>query len=301
LLNRPSGFVNICWPPVGVAKMGPKCPVAVIVLTYNEEANIAGCLESVQGFADEVFVVDSYSTDATLDIARKYSPGIYQNPWKDWANQRNWALDHLDISHEWVLFLDADERITPEFAAELAQQLATAPPELAGFNVHFRFFFLGQPLRFAYESPPVVRLIRRGQGRWQCEGAREYAHLKGKLGNVDSKLDHPDQKGLAAWIAKQTGNAVRELRLQKLGPTLAAKPGNAPGTHERRWRRWLRDHVWQGLPRYWRTIPYFCYRYFIRGGILDGRAGFAYCFLQALWYPLVIDMMLEEESNVKKI
>jgi glycosyltransferase involved in cell wall biosynthesis len=281
--------------------MGPSCPVSVIVLTYNEAANIASCLASLKGFTDEVFVVDSYSTDATLEIAGKYSQKIYQNPWKNWADQRNWALDHLAISNEWVLFLDADERLTPEFAAELAQQLAAAPPDLAGFSVHFRFFFLGRPLRFAYESPPVVRLIRRGQGRWQCEGAREYAHLEGKLGDIASKLDHPDQKGLAPWIAKQTGNAVRELRLQELGPEHKARPGNSPGTYERRLRRWLRDYVWQGLPRFWRTLPYFCYRYFFRAGILDGRAGFAYCFLQALWYPLLIDMMLEEEANFKRV
>lgn len=275
-------------------------PVTVIVLTYNEEANIGACLDSLQDFTDEVFVVDSFSTDATLKIARNYTEKIYQNLWNDWATQRNWALDHLPLSHEWILFLDADELLTPDFSAELEQQLATAPPALAGFNVHFKFFFLGRPLRFAYESPPVVRLVRRGRGRWQGEGAREYARLEGKTWDIKSKLDHWDRKGLAAWIGKQTGNAVRELRLQKSGAAGMTKPGDSPGTHERPWRRWLRDHAWQHLPRFWRTFPYFLYRYILRGGILDGKAGFAYCFLHALWYPLTIDMLLDENDMDQK-
>ena len=293
--------MNIYLPVGDPKKVDFKCPVSVIVLTYNEEANIAGCLESLPDLTDAVWVVDSFSTDATLTIARKYTREIYQNPWKDWATQRNWALDHLPLSHEWILFLDADERITPDFAAELKQRLAKAPPDLAGMHVHFRFFFLGRPLRFAYESPPVLRLVRRGRGRWQGEGAREYARLEGKTWNIGSKLDHWDRKDLGAWIAKQTGNAVRELQLQKSGPAGKAKYVDSPGTHERFWRRWLRDRAWQHLPRFWRAFPYFFYRYILRGGILDGKAGFAYCFLHALWYPLLIDMMLEEKSNEKKI
>jgi glycosyltransferase involved in cell wall biosynthesis len=301
LRNKPSSLLSNYLLGGEPKKVDFKCPVSVIVLTYNEEANIAGCLESIRDLTDAVLVVDSFSTDATLAIAREYTQEIYQNPWKDWAAQRNWALDHLPLAHEWILFLDADERITPDFATELQQRLAKAPPDLAGMNVHFRFLFLGRPLRFAYESPPVLRLVRRGRGRWQGEGAREYACLEGKTWDIKSQLDHWDRKDLKAWIAKQTGNAVRELQLQKAGAAAKAKSVDSPGTHERPWRRWLRDRAWQHLPRFWRTFPYFLYRYILRGGILDGRAGFAYCFLQALWYPLLIDMLLEESDMVQKM
>ncbi len=275
------------------------CPVSVIVLTYNEEANIAACLESLRGFTEEVCIVDSFSTDRTLEIARKYTAEVYQNPWEDWATQRNWALDHLHLGHEWVFFLDADERVTPEFAAELQQQLAAATSDLAGLNVHFRFFFLGRPLKFAYESPPVMRLVRRGRGRWQGEGAREYASIAGKVLSIKSKLDHRDQKGLEAWIAKHTGNAAREVRLRTFS---AARDGRrqsqkGPETQERPWRRWLRERIYESWPLLWRAFPYFFYRLIIKGGILDGRAGFAYCFLQALWYPMLIDMMLVEKND----
>lgn len=274
------------------------CPVSVIVLTYNEEANIAACLESLRGFSEDVFIVDSFSTDGTLEIAQKYNAKLYQNPWQDWATQRNWALDHLNPAHDWVFFLDADERVTPEFATELQHQLAAATPELSGLNVHFRFFFLNRPLKFAYESPPVMRLIRRGRGRWQGKGAREYASITGQVLTIKNKLDHWDQKGLDAWIAKQTDNALREVRLHTLAAASDSRRQSTkgPGTSERPWRRWLRAHIYESLPRLWRAFPYFIYRLIIRGGILDGRAGFAYCFLQGLWYPLLIDMMLEEKN-----
>lgn len=275
------------------------CPVSVIVLTYNEEANIAPCLESLCDFTDEIFLVDSFSTDRTLEIAGKYSEKIYQNPWVDWATQRNWALDHLPLSHEWVFFLDADERVTPKFAQELSQRLTEASSQIAGMYVYFRFFFLGKPLRYAYESPPVLRLVRRGRGRWQGAGAREYASLDGEVWAIKSKLDHWDLKGLAPWLSKQTQNALREVDLHfKRNSENAASPTMTSKSDERPFRRWLRDKVWERLPRFWRAFPYFFYRYILRGGILDGKAGFAYCFLHALWYPLLIDMVLVENKDM---
>ena len=103
-------------------------PISVVILTYNEEINIAPCLESVSKLTQDVFLVDSFSTDGTIEIAQRYTDKIYQNLWVDWATQRNWALDHLPLAHEWVFFLDADERVTPEFVQELWQRLTEAPP-----------------------------------------------------------------------------------------------------------------------------------------------------------------------------
>jgi glycosyltransferase involved in cell wall biosynthesis len=283
--------------------MPENCPLSVIVLSHNEEANMASCLESARELTEDIFVVDSFSTDNTLDIARRFTDNVYQNPWIDWASQRNWSLDNLPLSHEWVFFLDADERVTPGFAAELSHRLAQVPPEVAGLNVHFRFFFLGRPLKFAYESPPVLRVVRRGRGRWHGEGAREYANLQGNTWIIKSKLDHQNEKGLAAWSIKQTENAMRELQLRQDSPLLPRKAlsqDHAYLTQERQSRRWLREKVYERLPRFWRTLLYFCYRYLLRGGFLDGKAGFAYCFFQALWYPLLIDSMLEEYNYYTK-
>jgi len=277
-----------------------KLPVTVIILTFNEEANISFALRSLKEFTDEVFIVDSFSMDKTLEIARQFTDKIYQNPWENWAVQRNWALDNLPISHEWIFFLDADEQVTPEFWRELEQKTGNGPENLAGINVRFDFYFLGCLLRFAYESPPVMRLIRQGRARWQGEGAREYAYVGGEVTTIESRLRHQDQKGLIEWVNKQTRNAAYEARLAKSRPSIGVQTRRttttAPVT-ERPWRRWLRYGVWDRLPRFWRSFAYFFYRYLFRGGFLDGKAGFAYCFLQALWLRILIDLLIEEQRQ----
>lgn len=277
---------------------GGRVPVSVIVLTYNEEANIAHCLQSVGQLGAEVFVVDSYSTDGTLALARRYTPHIFQNAWVHWAQQRNWALDNLPLRHEWVFFLDADEEVTPAFCQELAARLRRAPAQLAAFLVRFDFYFLNRRLCYAYESPPVLRLVRRHRARWEGEGAREYARVDGEVGMLRSRLRHWDRKPLAAWIAKQTTNAQKEAEFRGVGtlPSNEAKCLSKGQNQERPWRRWLRQCLYPRLPRFWRALGYFLYRYGLRGGFLDGRAGFAYCFLQGLWLPLIIDMMQQEKG-----
>jgi len=271
--------------------------ISVIILTFNEEANISSSLKSLKDLTEEIFIVDSFSTDKTLEIAKNYTDKIYQNPWNGWAAQRNWALANLNISTEWILFLDADEQVTPEFSEELKKIILEADNSIAGLNVRFNFIFLGRRLRFAYESPPVLRVIRRGKANWYGEGAREYAIVYGQTVTVQVRLLHQDQKGLAMWVNRQTKNAQREAWLTKMaerGLTSSEIVADTRRTHERPWRRYLRDRVWKRLPHFGRPFLYFFYRYVLRGGFLDGRAGFAYCFLQALWYPLLIDMMTEE-------
>src|SRR5690349_8549062 len=127
-------------------------PVTVIVIAQNEEANISYCIESVVGWAEQVFVVDSFSIDRTMLIAKTLGAAIYQNQFIDWASQRNWALDNLPIKTNWVFFLDADEVVTEAFKLETQQAISKASPELAAFYVYFDFIFLGRALKYAYEA-----------------------------------------------------------------------------------------------------------------------------------------------------
>lgn len=273
-------------------------PITVIILTFNEEANIRFALNSLKEFTNEVFIVDSFSTDNTLNNVREFTDKIYQNPWENWAAQRNWALDNLPISNEWVFFLDADEQITPEFWEKLEKTIKDGNINLAGINVRFAFYFLGRPLRFAYESLPVMRIIRHGRARWQAEGAREYAYVDGEVKTIETRLLHRDRKSLAEWVNKQTRNALKEAGSAEVS---AQRPARAASTTERPLRRLLRYGVWDRLPRLWRSFAYFFYRYIIRGGFMDGKAGFAYCFLHGLWYKMLIDLLIEERKNELKV
>jgi glycosyltransferase involved in cell wall biosynthesis len=120
-----------------------KAPVSVIILTFNEEVNIRACLASVKDLTDEIFIVDSFSTDKTLEIAGEYTDKIYQNAWVHWAHQRNWALDNLPLTYDRVLFLDADERLTSELCQEIKKVLGNGNALHDGFYIKRNFFFSG--------------------------------------------------------------------------------------------------------------------------------------------------------------
>ena len=272
--------------------------LAVIVIAQNEEENIEQCLSSVVGWAKQIFVVDAFSTDTTVDLARAYGASVYQHEFKDWASQRNWALEHLPLASEWVLFLDADECVGPSFKAALEAKLnSSEAARLAGIYVRFTYYFMGKALRYAYEAPPVMRLVCPGRARWVGAGAREYCVLDGPTNIIQERITHRDLKELSYWIEKHNRNATREaieILERKRSP-----PQKSSGQEmERAWRVWLRYSVYHRLPSIVRPILYFVYRYFFRLGILDGKQGLAFCFLHGLWYPFLVDLRADEMQQI---
>lgn len=265
--------------------------LAVVVLTYNEQENLAQALDSVVGWADEAFVLDSLSTDRTLEIARRYDCHIVQHKFEDYAKQRNYALDCLPIQSEWVLFLDADEWLPVDLKAEISALLAAAPAE-NGFYLKRRLLWMGRWIRRGYYPTWILRLFRHGKGRCEDRAVNEHLIVEGKTGQLRCDFIHEDRKGLTDWIAKHNGYATREA-LELFNPR--SDPGyhevdtSLFGSQEQR-RRWLRYRIWNHLPPLMRPFLYVFYRYVLTGGFLDGKAAFVYHFLHALWYPLLIDV-----------
>lgn len=263
--------------------------IAVIILTYNEEPNISQALESVQGWARQIFVLDSYSTDRTLEIASRYPCTIAQNRFEDYSKQRNFALGHLPISSEWVFFLDADEWIPPELKVEISTLCASNPPE-NGFFVKWRLFWMGRWIRRGYYPTWVLRLVRFGKARCEDRSVGEHFVVEGMTGYLKNDFIHEDHKGITDWIAKHNGYATREAS------ELIIKAASDLQINVRFWgtqaerKRWLRYRLWNNLPPLVRPFLYFVYRYVFRGGFLDGKAAFVYHFLQGLWFPMLIDI-----------
>lgn len=281
-------------------------PVSVIILTYNEEVNLRACLESVRDLTDEIFIVDSFSTDKTLEIAREYTQKIYQNPWVHFAHQRNWALDNLPISYDWVFFLDADERLTPELCKEIADIWRNGSPPYAGFYIKRNFYFLGRLLKHGgYHSDFILRLIRKDKGRVIAgSGVREYMTITGRVGKLQNPMLHKDNKDLSFWIAKHNKYSdleAMETLSMKSHPGFKQKGSDGDKTAlEHRFKIWLREKVWLRLPLLIRPLFYFCYRYIIQLGFLDGKEGLIYCFLHGLWYPFLIDAKCLELKKLSK-
>lgn len=264
--------------------------VAVIILTYNEEVNLPQALDSVVGWAREVFVVDSFSTDRTVEIARRYGCQVVQHPFEDYAKQRNFALSELPIRTGWIFFLDADEWMPAALKEEITTKLASNPVE-HGFLVKRRLIWMGRWIKRGYYPTWILRLARRGSVRCEERGVNEHLIVEGPVGRLEHDFIHEDRKGLAEWIAKHVRYARREaeeLLNRRQGKGQREIAARLFGTQAER-KRWLRYHLYERLPPLVRPLAFWTYRYFLRGGFLDGREAFLYHFLQALWFPLLID------------
>lgn len=273
--------------------------LAVIILTFNEEANIAQALDSVCGWANEIFILDSLSTDKTTEIADKYNCHIAQNKFENYARQRNYALDNLPISSEWVLFLDADEWLPDELKQEISGLVASSPEE-NGFYLSWRLIWMGRWIKRGYYPTWIMRLFRYGKSRCEDRAVNEHLIVEGKTGKLRNDFMHEDRKGITEWIAKHNVYASREAQeLLNTRSALGYKEIDASlfGSQAQR-KRWLRYRIWNNLPPLIRPFFYFFYRYILAGGFLDGRGAFIYHFLQALWFPMLIDIKyLEMQMN----
>jgi glycosyltransferase involved in cell wall biosynthesis len=279
-------------------KSGPRVPLAAVVLTFNEERNLDACLASLADWISELHVVDSGSTDQTLAIAARHGARVTCHPFETHARQWQWALQSLPIQADWVLALDADQRVTPELALEIARFVTTGDPAVAGGYVKRRQVFRGRWIRHGGYYPKYLLKLFRREAVWMDEGdlVDHHFHVRGAtvlLGH-DIIEDNRNEASIAAWTAKHNRYAVLQAQ-EQLARAAAGTNGTRPalfGSPDER-VLWLK-RVWNGLPLYWRPALYFGYRYILRLGFLDGREGFVFHVLQAFWYRLLVDINVDE-------
>lgn len=173
--------------------------LTVIIPTKNEETNIEAVLQTVQ-FADEIMIVDSLSTDKTVEIARKYTDFILLHKFMGHAAQKNWAIPQA--THEWILLVDADERVTPELQKEI-QEILTKNPDNAGFWIYRANYFMGKPVNYSgWQSDKVIRLFRKSKCRYNNKRVHEEIIANGEVGVLKNKLKHNTYKGFDEYIKK---------------------------------------------------------------------------------------------------
>lgn len=256
--------------------------ISVLVLTYNEETNLRGCLESVL-WSGDIHVVDSGSTDATVAIARELGAHVHVHPFEHFSAQRNWALDNVPLRYEWLLVIDADERASPELATEIQAAVRTAAPDVSGFLLPLRLLFLGRwiPHASQYREVWFLRLFRHRTVRYEDRLVNAHPILRGDYRTLKSPLIHDNRKGITDLVAKFNRYASLEaeetLRLRR-GDAATGLPARLGGSALER-RRWLK-HLHMRLP--FRSLSKFLYLYVWRRGFLDGAPGFFYCALMGL-------------------
>lgn len=255
----------------------------MIVPTFNEERNIKRALDSVCGWAERVWVVDSLSVDHTVAICRaRGDVCVAANRFENYGAQWNWALDNLPIETEWVMKLDADEVVTPELRKELEVGVAEAGPEVAGFAVWRKFTFMGKWLKHTSGKCYDVRVWRRGRGRFEPRSVNEHLVLEGRAQRLRSPLLHEDRKGIGAWVWRHNRYSTMEAgeyfqRMSHWDERLSDK-GVAL-------RRLVKNRVWPWVPC--KPMVHFLYLAVFRLGFLDGKAGIEYAKLRYFYYYLI--------------
>ena len=259
--------------------------ISILILTLDEEKNLAACLESV-AFSDDVVVLDSCSKDRTVEIARARGARLYQRAFDNYAAQRNHGLREISYSNPWVLMLDADERVPVDLRDEMLHITATAPQGVALFRVRRRDYLFGRWIRRSSGYPTWFGRLARVGRAWVERPINEEFHADGAIGSLLGHLDHyPFNKGFGEWIAKHdrysTMEAVLRAEQAHFSAHWAEIFARDPSQRRRAQKAWINS-----MPL--RPLIVFAGLYFIKGGVLEGRAGLTFSLLRAC-YEYFID------------
>lgn len=274
--------------------------VTIVILTFNEEKHIERCLRSVFQVTRSVFVVDSFSNDRTREIALALGAQVWQHEFKHHAAQLQWALGSLPFNTEWVMRVDADEIISPALAKEICEKLSATSREINAYLVYRLIRFKGKVIRYGGISQWVLRLWRTGtadiEQRWMDE------HMVLKSGYAETlKGEYYDDNlnGITWWTNKHNGYSTREAidLLNKKYRFLPVSGDSGVLVKQARYIRWLKEHIYARLPLGVRAFLFFSYRMIFRLGILDGKSGFVFHFLQGFWYRFLVDVKVWEVEN----
>ena len=279
-------------------------PVSAVILTRDEEMNLPACLASLQGLVDEIVVVDSGSTDATCEIARAAGARVVTHEFAGHSAQWRWALESQQLKHDWVLGLDADQRLTPELADELREMFAD-PKRTHDYDAFFmarRNVFRGKWIRWGgYYPKYLLKLFRRSKLVHEAADLLDHHfRVSGKAGKLRHDIIEENLKedSIDFWIQKHLRYAellALEEAQRKNGKTpTTVKPAMLGNPDER--AEWQKK-TWTLLPRFIRGPAYFTWRYVFRLGFLDGKQGFAFHFLHAFWFRLITDLKIDEHRR----
>lgn len=289
--------------------MTNKLDITTIILTYNEEIHIRRCLENVCQFSKKVYVIDSPSTDRTVEICNEFENVevvMHKYPGNQ-AEQFNWTIDNCRIDTEWILRVDADEYCEPELITEMEQKLQTLPKEVSAVVVPIGREFMGRRLRHGIvNGVSLTRLLRPGKVRYEASLMDEYMKvLEGESVKFDHAIVDASRIPLSAFTDKHNNYSSREAamlldaeyQLRDLSAELSAGGEMAKEVIAKR----AKKAKYSKMPLFWRSMGYFMYRYIVKMGFLDGKEGFCWDFFQGLWYRALVDGKVFQAKKWMKV
>jgi len=273
--------------------------ISAIILTFNEEMHIKRCLNNISSLVKDIFIIDSYSTDRTLEIAKEYeNVTILQNRWVNYATQFNWGLKNAPIKTEWVIRLDADEYLLPELVEELEQKMPHLEEGITGITLKRRHIFLGKWMRRGTYPVKLLRIFKANKAI--CEERFMDEHIQLLEGtSVEMEYDFVDHNlnNISWWANKHVGYAIREavdLLDIEFDLTGSAADDDGRNINKQALDKRKKKHKYAKQPLFWRSFAYFCYRYIFKLAFLEGKEGFLWSFMQGWWYRTLVDAKIFE-------
>lgn len=271
--------------------------ISVLILTKNEEQDLPGLLDTLR-WCDDIHLYDSFSTDKTVEIAQAAGAQVTQRTFDNWAAHQNWGLENIRFKYPWVLYVDADERVTPELV-ESAKKAVANPGDNVAFKIQRRDFFLGRWLKHAQATPFYSRLFRPERMRYE-RLVNPVSVIDGPSSEITGYLDHyPFSKGISHWIARH--NSYSTFEAQQIVDNRAGRESfslkKALFSSDFVTKRYHQKELFYKLPL--RPIVKFLILYFAKRGFMDGRAGATYCCLQSIYEYFIVLKTRELETGQK--
>ena len=264
--------------------------MAVIMISFNEAHNMEAVLDNLEGWAQEVFLIDSYSTDETVDIALRRGVHVVQRRFRGFGDQWNFALENLPITAPWTMKLDPDERISNGLKKEIVESV-TKSGDFDGFEVPIALFFMGKRIGARIN---ILRLWKTGKAFVNKVDVNEHVEVRGSVSRLKHEIYHMDSPNLHHWYEKQNRYTTLEAKMRFEGAKLAAPPRLFGNTLER--RMWLKG-IRHRLP--FRNLLMFLYCYVLQGAWRAGKVGWHWAHLRADVYRM-IDLKAEEMKRLGK-
>ena len=277
--------------------VAPAIPVTVIIFTLNEKIHLPSCFDALS-WCDDVIVVDSFSSDETEIICQQRGARFFQNKFSGFGQQRNWALDHTAPKYAWILILDADERVTPLLVQEMAAIASADPIGVGAYRLRRRFYMWGRWLRYSSLYPSwVVRFIRHDRVRYVNRGHAESQEVQGEIKDIANDLIDENLKGIDEWFDRQNRYASKEAEFELDQEKSGLRADKLFSSNALTRRAALKRLAGQ-IPA--RGLIYFLYSYFYRLGFLDGKAGFVFCIMKALYQSQIAIKKFDYRINKQR-
>ncbi|MCM1291734.1 MAG: glycosyltransferase family 2 protein [Bacteroides sp.] len=273
--------------------------LTAIILTKNEAIHIYRCIENIKLLCKKVYVVDCFSTDGTQEIARALGAEVVEHEWPgNQAAQFNWALENLRIDTEWVLRLDADEYLSYELKENLIETLPNLPKDISAVDMERKLFFLGKQIKGGNGKTFFTRIFKPDKAK--CVSRRMDEHIEVLAGGtirINGVFFDDNHNNLTWWINKHNDYAIREAAelLEMEFSSVESTKSNKRNLSVQAKRK---KQFYTRLPLFTRSFIYFIYRYIVKGGFLEGKEGFIWCFLQGWWYRTLVDAKIYEIKKV---